>query len=145
MSDMKVTSLQYFDEDKKGIKCDSLNFIQGHGIENDRHAGAGDKQVTIASVETLKEIGERPTGGLCFRRYRCNVTVDGFTNQGLEIGSKIRIGETELEVTGFKECFPDTCGLAKSGGRCPIKASSVYAKITKGGTVKLGDEVETWR
>lgn len=146
MSDLhKIRILQYFAEDKSAVECDSLELTEGKGICGDRHYGSGDKQVTISAYETIRKISEDPKGGLCFRRYRCNIAVDEFRSDKLEIGSEIKAGNVVLRITGFKECFPDSCELSKSGGNCPIRSASVYASVIKSGTVKIGDEVEIWK
>ena len=57
-------------------------------------------------------------------------------------GSILKCGDAELEITGYKECFPDDCPLPKQGIVCPLQRAVAFAKVIKSGTVKLNDEAK---
>ena len=139
---MKIIALQYFLDKFTPVNAESLTLDTVGGIVGDCHYGPGDRQVALFSVEAMREIAEDPEKGLCFKRYKPNILMEGFLVKEHKKGSTLTCGDAELEITGYKECFPDKCPLSGRGIVCPLQRSVAFARVVKDGTVKLGDEAK---
>ena len=59
----------------------------------------------------------------------------------LVVGTKVRIGESLLEITQIgKECHT-RCRIYNTVGDCIMPREGVFAKVLEGGSVKRGDAV----
>lgn len=61
----------------------------------------------------------------------------------LEIGTKIQIGnKAELEITQIgKECH-SKCAIFFKIGDCVMPREGIFAIVTKGGKIAIGDEIK---
>lgn len=112
------------------------------GIVGDAHAGKWHRQVSLLAVESIDRMvarGARVSPG----DFAENITTEGIDLLDLSVGSKLKLGESaELEVTQFgKECH-DKCEIFEQVGDCIMPREGVFAKVTKAGSVKVGDAVE---
>lgn len=140
-TELKVGYLRYFVDKNNAVEAESIELLTDGGIVGDSHFGPGDRQVAIMSSEGMAEVAGDLKKGLCYKRYKPNIAIDGFSVKGLKKGHVIKIGEAELEITMFKECFPKECELPGQRFICPLRRSAAFAKVVKDGTVKIGDEV----
>lgn len=118
--------------------------LEGLGIDGDYHAKSGKskRQVTLIQWEHLPVIaalaGLQEASPTMLRR---NLAVSGINVQMLK-DQRFRIGEVILEGTG--DCHPcsrmeETLG---PGGYSACRGhGGVSAKVTKGGVIRIGDEV----
>jgi MOSC domain-containing protein YiiM len=107
------------------------------GLENCAHARAGSKrQVLLVDVETLEAMGLQP--GL----IRENITTVGLNVNGLEIGQRLRVGESLLEVTMV--CTPcDQMEKIRPGLRRELWGRrGMLCQVIEGGIVRTGDVIE---
>ena len=71
-----------------------------------------------------------------------NINTRGLDLKTLPIGTHLRIGETEVEVTQIgKECHSD-CAIKKAVGKCVMPTEGIFAVVVREGTVRPGDEIE---
>jgi MOSC domain-containing protein YiiM len=120
------------------VALDAAMFKAGHGIEGDRHAGAGspDKQVLMMDAETLAEFG------IDSSVTRENVTTTGLDLTALTPGKLVRLGNTAVvEVTG--DCAPcSNMDAVKAGLREGLQGRrGVLGKIVSDGAVHPGDSI----
>jgi cyclic pyranopterin phosphate synthase len=61
----------------------------------------------------------------------------------LSVGSKLKLGKSaELQISQFgKECHSG-CEIFKQVGDCIMPREGVFAKVTKGGSIRVGDVIE---
>lgn len=106
------------------------------GFDGDRHVGHPTRQVLVVEAEVLDEFQLKP-GDL-----RENVVTRGVAFQGRPAGTRLRLGEVELELT--RDCTP--CGYIDSlrpGLRERIAGRrGMLARVVKSGNLKLRDVVE---
>ena len=58
------------------------------------------------------------------------------------MGTRLRIGETVVEVTQIgKECHND-CAIKKATGSCVMPTEGIFAVVVKEGTVRAGDPIQ---
>lgn len=71
-----------------------------------------------------------------------NLTTEGFDLSKLNIGDRLKVGETLLEVSQIgKECHT-RCEVFRQSGECIMPQKGIFTRVIKGGKVKTGDAVE---
>ena len=111
------------------------------GIVGDAHAGNWHRQISLLANESVDKMRER---GLTLEAgdFAENILTEGVALRTLPVGTRLRVGETELEITQIgKECHSD-CEIKKKVGVCVMPAEGVFAVVKREGTVKAGDEIE---
>jgi MOSC domain-containing protein YiiM len=112
------------------------------GIVGDAHAGDWPRQVSLLADESINEMvakGAKVSPG----DFAENITTEGIDLQKLSVGSRLKVGEgAELQISQFgKECHSG-CEIFKQVGDCIMPREGVFAKVTKGGSIKVGDVIE---
>ncbi|MEM9475419.1 MAG: MOSC N-terminal beta barrel domain-containing protein [Pseudomonadota bacterium] len=121
----------------------------GHGMTD-----IPDPWVSIGSLTSLKALSQRAGRDLDMRRFRINLWVEGLEllEEAEWVGKTFSIGPVTLEgMEGIERCrAPDADPSAgrRDIGMLPLLEDSwntrdfgIYAKITSGGTVTVGDPV----
>ena len=129
---------------RKGEKkhpVDAIVLRLDHGIVGDAHAGHWHRQISLLANESVDKMREK---GLTLEAgdFAENILTEGVALRTLPVGTRLRVGETELEITQIgKECHSD-CEIKKKVGICVMPAEGVFAIVKREGTVKAGDEIE---
>lgn len=117
----------------------TLQAIAGEGFEGDRCRNSKSRQALFVGHETLEAFGFEP-GTL-----REQITVEFPGLQTLPIGSRVKVGDVEFEITA--DCTP-CAKMAGYLGRDPedFKQSislrrGMLANVLTDGTIRVGDEV----
>lgn len=130
---------------KKGeIKhpIDAGYFRENHGLEGDAHAGNWHRQVSLLGKESIDKMKSLGIEGLCTGKFAENITTEGIELYKLPIGTKLKIGETIMEVTQIgKECHAG-CQIRNLVGDCIMPREGIFTKVLKSGYVRDGDEIE---
>lgn len=132
---------------KKGIPKTNVNqvtLIKDFGIEGDIHAGNWHRQISLLTIESIEKMLDK---GLNVRpgAFAENITTEFLNLPQLNIGDKIIIGESILEVTQIgKECH-NKCAIYYQAGDCVMPREGIFARVLKGGVIKLGDEIQISR
>ena len=120
---------------------DSATFIEGFGIEGDRHAvksGARTvRQVLLMDEDTLEGFG------LGIGQVRENVTVRGIDLHEVEAGQRLALGDdVVVEITQF--CAPcERMDEVRPGLREELfEQRGMLATVISGGAVNVGDQVQ---
>ena len=131
--------------EKKGVRKHAVPYVElkrHHGIVGDAHAGDWHRQISLLadeSVDTMREVCpiELDAGVLAE-----NINTRGIELKTLPVGTHLRVGETELEVTQIgKQCHND-CQIKRTAGKCVMPTEGIFAIVIKEGRVKAGDEIE---
>ena len=120
---------------------DEIRLRLDHGIAGDAHAGSWHRQISLLANESVDKMREK---GLTFAPgdFAENILTEGVALRTLPVGTRLRVGETELEITQIgKECHSD-CEIKKKVGVCVMPAEGVFAIVKREGAVKAGDEIE---
>ena len=129
--------------EKKGTQKQQVETAvlrEDHGIEGDAHAGNWHRQVSLLGLEKIKAFRERGAE-VEFGAFGENLVIEGFDFRNLPVGTRFRIGEALLEMTQIgKECHTH-CAIYHMVGDCIMPREGVFAKVLKGGEIKVGDEV----
>lgn len=130
----------------KGTKKEpvqEVKLIEDYGIEGDAHAGTWHRQVSLLASESISMARD---GGLevGYGDFAENIATEGIDWLQVPIGSKIRIGDVELEITQIgKECH-QRCAIFYMAGDCIMPTKGIFARVLKGGKIKVGDPIEVF-
>ena len=129
--------------EKKGTQKQQVETAvlrEDHGIAGDAHAGNWHRQVSLLGLEKIEAFRERGAE-VEFGAFGENLVIEGFDFRNLPVGTRFRIGEALLEMTQIgKECHTH-CAIYHMVGDCIMPREGVFAKVLKGGEIKVGDEV----
>ena len=115
-----------------------------HGIVGDAHAGDWHRQISLLaeeSVDTMRASCPIPLDPGVFAE---NINTEGIDLKHLPVGTHLRIGETEVEVTQIgKECHHG-CQIFQKMGECIMPREGVFTRVLHGGTISVGDTLTVW-
>lgn len=113
-----------------------------HGLEGDAHAGNWHRQVSLLAQESIDKLDKtKLKDELCVGAFAENLTTEGIVLYDLPIGTKLKIGETEMEVTQIgKECHLG-CAIRNMVGDCVMPREGIFTKVLQPGWIKPGDEI----
>ncbi|SHH84320.1 MOSC domain-containing protein [Clostridium grantii] len=130
--------------EKKGVikkPIDKGYFIEDHGLDGDAHAGKWIRQVSLLGQESVDKMTAQGAIGLCVGKFAENLTTEGIVLYELPVGTKLKIGETEMEVTQIgKKCHAG-CEIKNLVGDCIMPKEGIFTKVLKSGWIKPGDEI----
>jgi MOSC domain-containing protein YiiM len=115
--------------------------VADFGLEGDRHAGRPERQVSILNAETVAELAR---AGMPVRPGILgeNITVEGVPVMRLMHGSRLRIGEAELEITGDRPACRELLEVHRDALKAMVGRTGKMARVVRGGTVRPGDPIE---
>ncbi|MCP4896444.1 MAG: MOSC domain-containing protein [bacterium] len=123
------------------LAVDEVRAVAGHGLEGDAHAGDWHRQVSL--------LGERDINGMRARGLELdpgafgeNLVVEGLDLEDLGIGSRLRIGEVELEISQIGKVCHTRCAIYHRTGDCIMPRAGLFAKVLSGGELRSGLDVE---
>lgn len=117
-------------------------FKENHGLEGDAHAGEWHRQVSLLAQESIDKMKALGAEGLDSGKFAENITTEGLVLYELPIGTKLKIGETLMEVTQIgKECHKG-CAIRNQVGDCIMPREGIFARVLEGGWIKPEDNIE---
>ena len=112
-----------------------------HGIVGDAHAGDWHRQVSLLAEESIDTL-RAALPDLSPGAFAENITTEGIVLKDLSPGTRLRLGEAEVEVTQIgKECHGE-CAIRKAAGTCVMPTEGIFAVVRREGVVNPGDTVE---
>ena len=153
MKRIKIVSINR--SDKKGtVKKPGREAIlrRNWGLVGDAHAGLSHRQVSLLGIENIKKFISQSaklkrSKNVKFKigpgDFAENITTGGFDLNGLQIGTKLKLGSRAvIEITQRgKECHTK-CEIRKLMGNCIMPKEGLFAKVISGGKIKVGDPIE---
>lgn len=132
--------------DKKGTKKKDVReglLREDFGLVGDAHADCcTHRQVSLLAVESIDKM--RALGlELSPGDFAENLTTEGIDLVSLPVGARMSVGkQVVLEVTQIgKECHT-RCAIYQQVGKCIMPEEGVFAKVIRGGPVRVGDKIE---
>ncbi len=132
---------------KKHISKENIRkgtFKINYGLVGDAHAAPGVRQVSLLAKESYDKFRKSNMKKACLKNgiFAENLTTEGIILHKLEIGTKLKVNKTILEISKIgKECHA-VCTIARKVGNCIMPKEGVFARVIKGGEIKVGDEIE---
>ena len=113
-----------------------------HGIVGDAHAGDWHRQISMLAEESVDTMRDKCPIPLDPGVFAENINTVGIDLKHLPVGTHLRIGRTEVEVTQIgKECHND-CAIKKAVGKCVMPTEGIFVIVVTEGVVRAGDEIE---
>lgn len=127
----------------KGTTKDAIRsavLIEGYGIEGDAHAGDWHRQVSLLDE---RDIDSMRAKGLTLKpgAFGENLVLENVDLESLGVGSRIRIGETLLELTQLGKVCHTRCQIYKLSGDCIMPRLGLFARVVEGGEIRPGMNV----
>lgn len=129
---------------KKGVveQIDKGYLKADYGLEGDIHSGNQHRQVSLLGQESIDRIKSAGIKGLCTDKFVPNINTIEIDLYKLQIGKKLMIGESVIEITQIgKECYIE-CDIKKLSKPCAMSKEVVFAKVIHSGFIKTGDEIK---
>jgi MOSC domain-containing protein YiiM len=114
---------------------------EGFGLQDDAHAGEGDRQVSLLAQESIEKMRAK---GLDVKPgdFAENITTKGIILTSIPIGTRLAIGnEVIVEVTQHGKICHDPCSIYYQVGECVMPTEGIFARVLKSGWVKIDDEI----
>ena len=113
-----------------------------HGITGDAHASSTwHRQVSLLAIESInkmRDLGLEVGPG----DFAENITTKGIDLLSLPIGTRLRIGDAEVEVSQIGKRCHSRCNIYYQAGDCVMPREGIFVKVLKGGEIKVGDPIE---
>jgi MOSC domain-containing protein YiiM len=111
------------------------------GVEGDAHSGSWHRQISLLAVESINKM--RDSGAeVGPGDFAENITTEGVDLASLPVGTRLRLGETLVEVTQIgKECHGG-CEIRKLVGDCVMPREGIFARVLKGGRISPGQGIQ---
>ncbi|WP_299981467.1 MOSC domain-containing protein [Desulfobacula sp.] len=140
---MKIVSIAI--SKKRGTTkkyIETAELIENHGIKDDAHAGDWHRQLSFLASESIEKASSEEFK-LNFGDFAENIATTGIDWKSQPIGQVFKLGDEALaEITQIgKECHKK-CAIYYRTGDCIMPKEGVFAKVLKGGTIKVGDKIE---
>ena len=114
--------------------------IEEWGIKGDAHAGKWHRQVSLLGLGQIEDFRAKGAD-VAFGAFGENLIVDGLHVRMLPVGTRLRVGNTLLEITQIgKECHT-RCQIFEKMGECIMPREGVLARVLQGGMIRVGDTV----
>lgn len=114
------------------------DIIEDWGIAGDAHGGKWHRQISLISAEKVREFADVEYGA-----FGENIVTEGIDLSALDTGTRLIAGDVVLEITQIgKECHSH-CEIYKRMGDCIMPREGVFARVIKGGHIKVGESIVT--
>lgn len=118
----------------------SARLLPDYGMEGDAHAGNWHRQVSLLSLEKIKEFQKRGAD-VDYGAFGENLVVEGIDFASLPVGSRLQAGEVLLEITQIGKACHQHCAIYHAVGDCIMPREGVFARVVHGGVLEVGMEL----
>lgn len=130
---------------KKGVIKEPISKAElkiDHGIVGDAHAGNWHRQISMLAEESIQKMKDKGFNHLKFGDFAENITTEGIVVHTLPVGTKLKIGECEVEVTQIGKKCHNGCAIKQTTGDCVMPREGIFVKVLKEGTIQPNDIIE---
>ncbi len=111
------------------------------GLEGDAHAGDWHRQISLLAMESINKmiaVGLDVGPG----DFAENITTEGLVLVDLPIGTRLKLGQTTVEVTQIGKVCHTRCAIYYQAGDCVMPREGIFVRVLEGGDIAVGDEIE---
>lgn len=115
--------------------------LTGLGLEGDAHAGFKHRQISLLALESIEKMRAK---GLDVNPgdFAENITTSGLELPALPVGTRLKIGGVEAEVSQIgKECH-NRCAIYYQAGDCVMPKEGIFVIVLTDGEIAVGDRIE---
>ncbi len=124
--------------DKEPVE--SVTVKPDHGMIGDAHARNWHRQISLLAWESIARTAEEYPH-LKAGSFAENITTEGLDLPRLPVGTRLKAGEVELEVTQIGKKCHTKCKIYEQAGDCIMPREGIFAKVLTPGTLKVGDQI----
>jgi MOSC domain-containing protein YiiM len=126
---------------KTPLEGGSARILIGSGVEGDAHAGDWHRQVSFLAEESIEKARAM---GLDVKEgdFAENITTEGINLPAIPVGTRLRVGDTEVEISQIGKVCHTRCAIYHLAGDCIFPREGIFSVVRKEGTVKVGDAIE---
>ena len=137
---LNICTSEYKGVQKKPV--DQAEVKADFGIVGDAHAGAlPNRLLSLLAAESVAKVQEKITFPLKPGDFAENILTEGIALHTLPVGTRLRIGAIEAEITQVgKECHND-CAIRQAAGDCVMPREGVFVRPLNDGVLHPGDEI----
>ena len=137
-------------EKKKGdkLQIQSGELLKDIGLKGDAYNKPGDRQISITSIEKIKEqdlcprVQDNYDIELKSGDFSETLTIEGIDLAGISVGDTFIIGDnTKIEITQIGMTCYKFCPIGKEKDECPLPKYFLFAKVLIGGAVNVNDTI----
>lgn len=112
-----------------------------HGLAGDAHARDWHRQISLLAIESIQKMRDKglDVGPGAFAE---NLTTQGLNLPKIPVGTRLRIGKTELEVTQIGKTCHVKCAIFQQVGDCVFPREGIFVKVITPGLINAGDKIE---
>jgi len=140
---MRITSLA-ISKTKGTVKTTikKASLIENHGFKGDAHAGDWHRQISFLSQENIDAANRRGLN-VSFGDFAENIASLGVDWKTIPVGKRVRLGkEVIVEISQIGKTCHKKCAIYYRAGDCIMPKEGVFAKVIKGGTLKINDKIK---
>jgi molybdenum cofactor synthesis domain-containing protein len=131
---------------EKKSQVEKAVFVENHGIEGDAHAGDWHRQVSLLDAGDIEYMKGKGLPNLQYGDFAENLVCSGIDVSSLGLGSSLKIGsDAEIVFTQLGKVCHSRCAIYHQTGDCIMPRLGVFARITRGGEVNVGDAIDVSR
>jgi len=126
---------------KTPLKDGEVRIFIDSGIEGDAHADNWHRQVSLLaeeSIEKARGMGLKVKAG----DFAENITTEGIDLASIPVGTLLRVGEGELEVSQIGKVCHTRCAIYHLAGDCVFPREGIFGVVRREGTIRVGDNIE---
>lgn len=119
----------------------SAELVAGYGMVGDAHAGNWHRQLSLldeADIEQLRAEGLELAPGA----FGENLVIEGMALDEIGVGSLLRVGPVELEITQIGKQGHNHCAIYFATGDCLMSRNALFARVIKSGRIEPGAVVK---
>jgi molybdopterin adenylyltransferase len=121
---------------------ESVFMKKEHGIEGDAHAGKWHRQVSLLAQESIDKMAALGVENLTPGKFAENITTQGIELHTLPVGTRLLIGEVEVQVTQIGKKCHQHCEIYHQVGMCIMPTEGIFVKVLSEGYIKAGDDIK---
>ena len=126
---------------KTPVESGVITLVRDHGVAEDAHAGNWHRQVSFLAEESIAVARE---AGLDVKEgdFAENITTEGIDLKGMPVGTRVRVGEAEVEISQIGKVCHTRCAIYYLAGDCIFPREGIFGWVVEPGTVRVGDRME---
>jgi len=141
---MKARVVSVNTSEKRGQKkkpAPAIEIETGHGVVGDAHGGFHPvREISLLAIESHRKMIEKGVN-VSPGDFAENITTEGIDLPALPVGTRLRIGPVEAEVTQIGKTCHDRCNIFAQVGDCVMPREGIFVKSLNPGTIRPGDEI----
>lgn len=122
------------------VPVESAELKVDHGIVGDAHAGNWHRQISLLGQESIDKM-KQGKFDLKSGDFAENITTSDIELFTLPIGTRLKMGECEVEVTQIGKKCHSGCAIKQTTGDCIMPREGIFVKVIVPGTINIGDSI----